>query len=476
FDRADPHSIQWTNIQLRTRPNSENPWGIRSRKSSDGDERSLFFDSLLHGEKLTGILRSKDFGLPAEFSFYLAGHMGYPNRADPPRNFVRIRDAKTGEILQEVHPPRNDIAQKFTMDLSGFKGRPGYLEVEDGDSQGAFAWMAIGRFDPPLIIVAEPSPRKSEKRNLEGCRLAADLGLSKYFPQTTSVLVDSRQPLANRIAAADACIKLNRDKSFIHLEEILKDSRESIRLRARIATVLGGMNHKTAIRIMMETLSILPERMQVPLASAASSSTEGANALLAEVEAGRVSARLLQRTGLRRRIEAAAPPDWENRLNLLTEDLFPVDETLKMTIASRLTFIGSHQGNISNGRQVYEKNCAACHQFKNEGNLVGPQLDGIGNRGNERLLEDIIDPNSNVDVTFRYSLYTLKDDQLISGLFRRQEGDLLILVDSTGKELEIPSNEVVSKEVSEYSLMPENFGEILTAENLSDLLAFLTGE
>lgn len=227
---------------------------------------------------------------------------------------------------------------------------------------------------------------------------------------------------------------------------------------------------------MMETLSILPERMQVPLASAASSSTEGANALLAEVEAGRVSARLLQRTGLRRRIEAAAPPDWENRLNLLTEDLFPVDETLKMTIASRLTFIGSHQGNISNGRQVYEKNCAACHQFKNEGNLVGPQLDGIGNRGNERLLEDIIDPNSNVDVTFRYSLYTLKDDQLISGLFRRQEGDLLILVDSTGKELEIPSNEVVSKEISEYSLMPENFGEILTAENLSDLLAFLTSE
>ena len=32
---------------------------------------------------------------------------------------------------------------------------------------------------------------------------------------------------------------------------------------------------------------------------------------------------------------------------------------------------------------------------------IAPHLDGIGNRGLERLLEDVLDPNRNVDQLFR---------------------------------------------------------------------------
>jgi len=122
---------------------------------------------------------------------------------------------------------------------------------------------------------------------------------------------------------------------------------------------------------------------------------------------------------------------------------------------------------------VFIKNCAPCHRLESQGSVVGPQLDGIGQRGAERLCEDILDPNRNVDRAFRSSLLTLKDGDVVSGLFRREEGELLVLADGTGKEITVPKAQVTERRESEVSLMPENFGEILTSADFNDLMAFL---
>ena len=47
---------------------------------------------------------------------------------------------------------------------------------------------------------------------------------------------------------------------------------------------------------------------------------------------------------------------------------------------------------VENGQQVFQTHCVACHQIDGKGGLIGPQLDGIGNRGIARLCEDILDP------------------------------------------------------------------------------------
>ena len=61
---------------------------------------------------------------------------------------------------------------------------------------------------------------------------------------------------------------------------------------------------------------------------------------------------------------------------------------------------------------VFLKNCTTCHQMGGQGALIGPQLDGIGNRGLERLVEDILDPSRNVDPAFFATLYVLKDGRV----------------------------------------------------------------
>ena len=106
------------------------------------------------------------------------------------------------------------------------------------------------------------------------------------------------------------------------------------------------------------------------------------------------------------------------------------------------------------------------------GGKVGPQLDGVGQRGVERLLEDILDPNRNVDEAFRTTMVTTNDGRVISGLAREDGGDL-ILVDSTGKELRIAAPDIDEVAVSPLSPMASNMLDQIGEKNLPDLLAYL---
>ena len=71
------------------------------------------------------------------------------------------------------------------------------------------------------------------------------------------------------------------------------------------------------------------------------------------------------------------------------------------------------------------------------GPKIGPQLDGIGVRGLDRLLEDVLDPNRNVDQAFRATTLTLKNGQSLTGLVLREEGAVIVLADAQGKEQRI---------------------------------------
>jgi putative heme-binding domain-containing protein len=103
-------------------------------------------------------------------------------------------------------------------------------------------------------------------------------------------------------------------------------------------------------------------------------------------------------------------------------------------------------------------------------------LTGIGNRGVERLCEDILDPNRNVDHAFRQTRITTQDGDELAGLMRREEGDLLVLVDPSGKEFSVKKSAVTQKQESELSLMPDTFGETLSAGDFHHLLAYLLSQ
>jgi putative heme-binding domain-containing protein len=177
--------------------------------------------------------------------------------------------------------------------------------------------------------------------------------------------------------------------------------------------------------------------------------------------------------GVHNRLKSSRPRDWEARVARLTKTLSPANEQLEKLVEQRRAAYQPANARLNDGAALFTKNCAACHSIGGQGGNVGPQLDGIGQRGLERLCEDILDPNRNVDGAFRTTLLELKDGEVTSGLLRREEGELVVLAESTGKEISVPKKDIAGRRQSETSLMPENFGELLSAEEFNHLMVYL---
>ena len=104
---------------------------------------------------------------------------------------------------------------------------------------------------------------------------------------------------------------------------------------------------------------------------------------------------------------------------------------------------------------------------------MGPQLDGVGIRGLERLIEDVLDPNRNVDAAFRATIIAKTDGVVVTGLKLREEGKAVILGDNLGKEVRIPLDEIDESRLSNLSPMPSNVADQLSEADLRALLTYL---
>ena len=224
---------------------------------------------------------------------------------------------------------------------------------------------------------------------------------------------------------------------------------------------------------MLKILPAVSARLQTTIAVGLAASPAGAEKLLEAVKTGKASARLLQEPAVKPRLEATRLPRLKERLAELTVGLPPAGKEVQDLLQRRRESFQDGKKNAALGAQVFTKSCANCHQVGGQGAKIGPQLDGVGVRGLERLLEDVLDPNRNVDQAFRQTTLTLKKGQVLTGLLLKEEGAVLVLADSQGKEVRVPKDEVEERGTSQVSPMPGNFAEQIPQGDFNNLLAYL---
>src|SRR5262249_40907521 len=240
------------------------------------------------------------------------------------------------------------------------------------------------------------------------------------------------------------------------LGKILGDAGESLPLREHAAGLLGLVNQPEARAELLKTLPDATARLQNRIAVELVRSRPGAEKLLETVAAGKASARILQDRLVALRLAETKVPNLKERIARLTVGLPEPDKKVQDLLRARRAGYARAEVDTARGAQVFEKNCANCHQIANKGTKIGPQVVGIGNRGLERLLEDVLDPNRNVDQAFRLTTLTLKNGMIESGLLLKEEGEVLVLADAKGKEVRVPKKQVDEKVVSQISPMPAN--------------------
>ena len=472
LDPNQTRPARWENVALATAP-TNSPWGVRVRQSSDGLADVLFFDSIVNGEALTGILRSAPFALPEKLSFWMCGHNGEPSTNLSPANHVRLKLADTGEMIAKEIPPRSDIAQKYTWDLSKWAGQKGVFEVVDADHGGAYAWIGVGRFEPSVVTPPAADFSFSDAALATAVQVAEQLRLEKFADQIVEMVTDPHVDAQSRMAAARAALNLSRVAAIGALSKVSQNPADASSLRTYSSQLLGSVNSPESRDSLANSLRTAPAPLQQPIALALAGSQEGGELLLTLIGSGRASARLLQDKPILDRLATLSIPNRDERIEELTRGIPAADERMKALVAKISSTFSPTEASVEAGAAVFKKSCTACHRINDLGGKVGPQLDGVGIRGIDRLLEDVLDPNRNVDGAFRATVIETKDGLVVTGLKLREEGKTVILGDNQGKEVRVRAEDIEEQRLSNLSPMPSNFADQLTEPELQSLIAFL---
>jgi putative heme-binding domain-containing protein len=134
------------------------------------------------------------------------------------------------------------------------------------------------------------------------------------------------------------------------------------------------------------------------------------------------------------------------------------------------------EGDPVRGEPVFwsRARCGDCHQVKDRGKAVGPDLSAIGReRSREELLESLLEPSRKVDPKFAAFTVATADGRTLAGLIVARDEAGVVLRDSRGDEIRVPAREIEDLRPSRASLMPDGQLADLTPQEAADLLAYL---
>jgi putative heme-binding domain-containing protein len=318
-----------------------------------------------------------------------------------------------------------------------------------------------------LLATAPDGPARA------GIDLARDLRLTETAPALAKLCVGGAPAARHRQPALEGLTVIDGPRAVPLLGKFVEDGAEPIAARQKGAELLGSVNSAESRAELLRLLRTAPDQVALAIARALATGADGGQALLALVGEGKASARLLQDVIVTERLKGARLPDLDAHLSKLLQDLPTEDERFRQLLAARQAGYGKASPSPVKGAAVFEKICANCHRVAGKGGKVGPELDGIGVRGLDRLLEDILLPSRNVDQAFRASTIALADGKSVTGLLLREEGEVLVIADETGKEIRIAKTTIDEQRVMRVSPMPANIAEQLGDGDFYDLISYL---
>jgi putative heme-binding domain-containing protein len=134
-------------------------------------------------------------------------------------------------------------------------------------------------------------------------------------------------------------------------------------------------------------------------------------------------------------------------------------------------------GDVARGQTVFNSAkaaCLTCHAIGYLGGQIGPDLTRIGQVRSERdLVEAIVFPNASFARGYEPVVVRMRSGQTHSGLLRSDTADEIVLSGLTSADTRVARKDVADVQPGTISLMPAGYGEMLTRQELADLLAFL---
>jgi putative membrane-bound dehydrogenase-like protein len=302
-------------------------------------------------------------------------------------------------------------------------------------------------------------------------QLGGIFGDADVLARNWELLADKTAPLAKR-KAAFALLKSRSDTGSVGNLVALLDEPE---FRAEVIPMLGRFNDAKAAAALISRLAKLRGAERFTALNVLSSQPLPARALLQAVRDQRLAKGELTALHIRQMHSLGDKKTTE----LLTGIWGKVGETSAEAKKSMAKFRKLYTEaplwafNANDGRAVFTKACATCHQLNGKGTAIGPDLTGSWRNGLDYFLESVIDPNAVVGEAFQLNIVTRKNDVIVAGTVLNETAGTLTIRTLT-ETLNVPRNDIKTQQVLEQSMMPPGLFNTLTERETITLLKFLT--
>lgn len=201
-----------------------------------------------------------------------------------------------------------------------------------------------------------------------------------------------------------------------------------------------------------------------------------AAALLGAVEAGRLDPNAVPDDALRRMAVFRDP-----KLDLVIEKVWgrvavPSPGEKEARVHGIAVSLGMAKGDARRGKEVFAKNCGACHVLFGEGNKIGPELTSADRKDARGLLAHIVDPSAVIRKEYMAYNVACADGRILTGLLVESTPAQITLVDAKNQRTTIAREDIESMEPSAQSLMPEKILDGLDVHQIRDLFRYLQSD
>jgi len=172
---------------------------------------------------------------------------------------------------------------------------------------------------------------------------------------------------------------------------------------------------------------------------------------------------------------AKYPDDVKRQAEELIASLNPDSSKQKAHLEELLAALPT--GDIRRGQLLFHSEkaaCYTCHAIGYMGGTVGPDLTRVGAIRQERdLLESIVYPSASFVQSYAPVIVDTTDNDRQVGILKKDDAEEIALLTGPNQLLTIPRAKIKGIRPSPLSLMPEGLEQLITKEDLADLLAFL---
>ncbi len=331
---------------------------------------------------------------------------------------------------------------------------------------------AVAPAGPDLQIAAITGFAESAREVFHAFLRADPAAAASWFDVGRERAADSRRSEAIRLQS----LRLISFDDSRATEEVLRGLLKTTEPREVQSAAARGLLRTGRVAVAKELLaadawSRFTPALRTTILNTLAGRPEFSSALLDAVEAGTLGAGLLtpgQRDSLRKSKDPAIQARAEKLLAAVGGDRQLAFEASKAAL--RLPPAPA------NGRGVFDRACASCHRFNQQGVAVGPDLFDIRHQPKESILYHIIVPEAEIAPNFVNYECELKDGRVLSGLLAAESAGSVTLRMSQGAQEVVPRDQIVGLSASRLSLMPQELERSMTHQELGDLIAYLRGE